>query len=145
MVGVPGVVFDYRSGFGFMSNEVKSGESIGETLRKVGIAATERTIPLQIHFIKGSNFRVVYASGAWFGGDAQQNIHLTFFNERTPIPQRLILNLNEQGTVVGEDTSKRVSKEGVIREMEVDVVFSVPSAVEFYRALGENLKALKAI
>jgi hypothetical protein len=29
--------------------------------------------------------------------------------------------------------------------MEVDVVFSIPSAVEFYRTLGENLRALRAM
>ena len=105
----------------------------------------QRTLQLPVHFIKGSSFRVVHASGAWFGGDPQQNLHLTFFNDRTPIPQITVLNLDERGMVLGEDLSQRESKQGVIREMEVDVVFSIQSAVDFYRALGDNLKALKAI
>lgn len=57
----------------------------------------------------------------------------------------MVVNLNEQGMAVSEDLSQRESKEGIIRELEVDVVVSIPSAVEFYRTLGENLKALKAI
>jgi len=109
-----------------------------------GVPST-RTIPFPVHFVKSSSFRVVHASGVWYGGDSQHNLHLTFFNERTPIPKKVVVNLNEQGMVVGEDLSKRESKEGVVREMEVDVVFSIPAAVEFYRTLGENLKSLKAI
>lgn len=113
-------------------------ENMGETIPK-------RTIPLTIHFIKSTSFRVVHASGVWYGGDAQGNLHLSFFNERTPIPKKMVFNLNEQGLIVSEDESKRDVKEGVIREVEMDVVFSIPAAVEFHRTLGENLKALKAI
>jgi hypothetical protein len=110
-----------------------------------GAPSPPRTIQLPIHFIKSSHFRVIHASGVWYGADAQQNIHLSFFNERSPIPKKVVINLNEQGGVLGEDESKREIKEGFIREVEVDVIFSVASAVDFYRTLGENLKALKAI
>jgi hypothetical protein len=111
----------------------------------VSLAATQRTIQMPIHFIKSSQFRVIHASGVWYGGDAQQNLHLSFFNERSPIPKKVVLNLNEQGIVLSEDESKRDMKEGFIREVEVDVILSIPGAVEFYKTLGENLKALKAI
>jgi hypothetical protein len=125
------------------------GEGVGQEAAKDAPAGaalpSPRTIPFPIHFIKSSCFRVVHASGAWYGGDSQKNLHLTFFNERTPIPKKTVLNLNEQGVVVGEDLSQRVLKEGVIRELEVDVVLSIPAAVEFYKTLGENLKSLKAI
>ena len=102
-------------------------------------------LQLPIHFIKGSNFRVIHASGVWYGGDSQQNLHLTFFNERNPIPKTLVVNLNEQGAVLGEDISKRESKMGVIREMEVDVILSLPAAMELHKTLGENLKAIQDI
>ena len=121
---------------------------MGETILKdapTSADATQRTIQMPIHFIKSSHFRVIHASGVWYGGDAQQNLHLSFFNERSPIPQEVVLNLNEQGAVLGEDESKRKIKEGFVREVEVDIIFSLPSAVDFYRTLGENLKALKAI
>jgi hypothetical protein len=109
------------------------------------VASSKPTTPLKIHFIKSPFFRVVHASGVWYGGDSQQNLHLTVFNERTAIPKMMVVNLNEKGMVVDEDLSQRESKEGIVRELEVDIVVSIPAAVEFYRTLGENLKALKAI
>lgn len=108
-------------------------------------AMLRATIPMEIHFVKSSHFRVIHANGVWYGGDSQGNLHLTVFNERTAIPKKVVVNLNEQGLVISEDSSRRESKEGVVREMEADIVFSVPAAVEFYRTLGENLKNLKAI
>jgi len=100
-------------------------------------------LQMQIHFVKSSQFRVIHANGVWYGGDSQQNLHLTFFNERAPIPKKLVFNLNEQGMVVSEDATQRDSKEGIVREMEIDVVFSLQAAVEFHKTLGENLKAIQ--
>jgi len=114
---------------------------------KEGTAAKgSPTVKLQvpIHFIKSMCFRVVHANGVWYGGDNQGNLHLTFFNERNPIPKKLVFNLNEHGAIVGEDASQRDSKEGVVREMEVDVVMSPQVAHELYMSLGENLKSWQA-
>jgi hypothetical protein len=123
-------------------------KTMGETIPKdavTDLGVPQRTIQLPIHFIKSSHFRVVHACGVWYGGDSERNLHLTFFNERTAIPKKVVLNVNEQGTIVGEDMQLRDSKEGVIREMEVDIIFSVSAAVEFYKTLGDNLKRLNAI
>ena len=98
---------------------------------------------MAIHFVKSSQFRVVHASGVWYGGDAQQNLHLTFFNERNPIPKKLVLLLNDQGMIVGDDPSEREAKEGIVREMEVDVILSFQAAVELHKTLGDNLKAIQ--
>jgi hypothetical protein len=127
------------------STHSKSAEETGLNNMPNASSASERVIQLPIHFIKSSSFRVIHASGVWYGGDAQQNIHLSFFNERSPIPKKMVINLNERGEVLSEDLTQRETKEGVIREVEVDVILSIPSAVDFYRTLGENLKALKII
>lgn len=108
-----------------------------------GSAAVKLQVP--IHFIKSTCFRVVHANGVWYGGDNQGNLHLTFFNERNPIPRKVVFNVNEKGAVLGEDASQRDSKEGVVREMEVDVVMSLRAAQELYATLGENLKAFQAV
>lgn len=109
------------------------------------VKAPAATFEVPIHFIKATNFRVIHASGVWFGGDVQQNLHLTFYSERSPIPKKIVLKVNEQGMAVGEDESKRESKVGVIREMEVDIVLSVPAAVDLHKALGDNLKNVGVI
>jgi len=96
---------------------------------------------ITFHFIKAENFRVVHADGTWFGGNAQGNLHLTFYSERTPIPQQIVAKLDSDGRIIGEDESKRVTKEGMIREMEVDVVLSIQAATILHEVLGQNLKA----
>jgi hypothetical protein len=128
-----------------MMSEASATSTQGPATTPDNAGSTQHAIQLPIHFIKSSHFRVIHASGVWYGGDAQQNLHLSFFNERSPIPRKVVLNLNDQGAVLGEDASKREIKEGYVREVEVDIILSIPSAVEFYKTLGENLKTLKAI
>jgi hypothetical protein len=98
---------------------------------------------LNVYFVRGSLFRVVHASGVWYSGDSEQNLHLTFFNERSPIPEKLVLVLGPQGGVVGDVPEKRELKTGVVRELEVDVVLSQAAAEELYKTLGENLKLFR--
>jgi len=101
-------------------------------------SALPETLP--VHFIKSNSFRVIHANGAWFGNDPQANLHLTFYSERTPIPQKVVFQLNDKGQLVGEEMSQREGKEGVVRELEVDVVMSLAAANAFYEILGNNLK-----
>lgn len=51
------------------------------------------------------------------------------------------LLVDEKGNVLGE--ASRESKQGIVREMEVDIVFTYKDAVAFYQAFGENLKAFQ--
>jgi hypothetical protein len=95
---------------------------------------------IPIHFVKGAGFRVAHASGVWFGTDPHGNLHLTFYSERTPIPKKMVLKLNEQGQPIGEDETQREGKQGVVREMEIDVVMSLHAASGFYEMFGQNLK-----
>ena len=103
---------------------------------------TEIPSELPIHFIKGNHFRVVHASGVWFGADPQGNVHLTFYNERTAIPQKIIIKIDQAtGLFTGEDESKRESKEGIVREMEVDIILSPIVAQGIFKKLQENITA----
>ncbi len=45
---------------------------------------------------------------------------------------------------MSEDMTQRESKEGVVREMEIDVIFSLQAALEFHKTLGENLNVIQA-
>jgi len=103
-----------------------------------GASALPETLP--VHFIKSNSFRVIHANGAWFGNDPHANLHLTFYSERTPIPQKVVFKLNDSGQFVGEELSQREGKDGVVRELEVDVVMSFTAATALYEILGNNLK-----
>jgi hypothetical protein len=97
---------------------------------------------IPVHLIKGSNFRVIHADGVWFGGSPYGGMHLTFYSERFPIPKKLVLRFDQAGQAV-EDESKRESKEGFIREMEVDIVLSPEAAMALYESLSVNLKIMR--
>ncbi len=95
---------------------------------------------IPIHFVKGNHFRVAIASGAWFGADPQGNFHLTFYSERMPLPKKIIMRLAEDGQFLAEDTTKRESKDGIVREMEIDIVMSIPAAQGLLQLLAQNLQ-----
>jgi hypothetical protein len=126
-----------------MTDEQKvTGKIESASIHGDSVAPSSGVSKMPIHFIKSSQFRVVHATGVWYGGDSQQNLHLTFFNERTPIPKKVILILNQQGLIVSEDESQREAKQGVVREMEVDIVLSVQAALDLHKTLGDNLRAI---
>jgi hypothetical protein len=98
---------------------------------------------LEFHFIRSPLFRSVPADGAWFNPDATGTIHMVFFNEYAAIPDRIIVNLDERGMFVSE--GQRIAKQGMTRELEVDVVMNFADAAQFHATLGENLKQIKAV
>ena len=83
---------------------------------------------IQIHNLKSNFFRVVHADGTWCSVNPQKEIHVAFYSERFPIPDSIFLEVDEKGIVKGENFSKRQAKKDWVREMEVEVVLTVPAA-----------------
>ncbi len=82
----------------------------------------DETTSLEFNYIKSKHFRVIYADSSW-GGMVQSNmLHFALYNERYPIPQ--VTELQKGETV---ETIKD-AKEGIVREVEVDVVMNLESA-----------------
>ncbi len=100
---------------------------------------------IEIHQQKSNFFRVVHADGAWCSVNAWQNIHMTFFSERYPIPSKVFFDLNDKGVVVGENVSKREIKKDWFREMEVDVVLSLDAARQVRETLDRFIKILEDV
>lgn len=103
-------------------------------------AVQEMPSEIPIHFIKGNQFRVAHANGAWFGADPQGNFHLTFYSERAPIPTKIFVKLNKNGQLMEEDVSKREGKQGLVREMEIDIVMPIAAAQGLLQLLDQNVK-----
>ncbi|HEU0048544.1 MAG TPA: hypothetical protein VFQ43_13175 [Nitrososphaera sp.] len=96
---------------------------------------------ITFHQIKSNFFRVVHSDGAWCSMSPRGLVHLTFFSERQPLPKELVHDLVDATTLGAEDVSKRVTKEGFVREMEVDVVLSRADADGLHKWLGNYLKS----
>jgi hypothetical protein len=101
---------------------------------KLQVAAAKE-IGVQFHFEKSNSFRVIYADGA-IGGVAPKNdmLRLAFYNDRSPIPKSIVhalvaLDENHKSMTMGKEiVEKRVSKTGIFREVEVEVVMTLQTA-----------------
>lgn len=85
---------------------------------------------LTFHYIKANAFRVVHADGIWGGPTPRGYITMSFFSERAPIPTEITHASRPAKTlagVLGPELGRK-SKEGIIREVEVEVVVDLPMA-----------------
>lgn len=103
--------------------------------------------PSQVKFdyIKSQYFRVIHADGAIGGVTPAGFIHFALYNERAAIPTQTSHLLNPDGSLgerVFEDT---VSREAIVREMDVDVVLSVTVAEHLQKWLGEQIEEAKTL
>lgn len=86
-----------------------------------------------IDYIKGDDFRVVWADGAIGGITPNGLIHLALYAERLAIPRRQVFRLVKEGESRGslgeEVRPKQISRGSVVREMACDV-FLTPQGAE---------------
>ncbi|MCP4042208.1 MAG: hypothetical protein GY731_09675 [Gammaproteobacteria bacterium] len=54
---------------------------------------------------------------------------MALFSERPAIPRETVNQLNEDGTLGPPIAEEMVSREGLIREMDVDVIMDINSAI----------------
>jgi hypothetical protein len=96
---------------------------------------------LVINYIKSTRFRVIHCDGV-VGAPSPKgdSIHAALFSERLPIPVQTIHEL-EDGRVSGE--LSRVSRSGVVREVEVDVIFSLDMAEAMANWLLDHVQKIR--
>ncbi len=95
---------------------------------------------VRFHHIKGNFFRAIHADGAWISVHPNEFIHLTFYNERGPIPTEVVNNLSETGQILSEDLTQRKAKTGFVREVEVDVILNHETAIALHQWLDAYIK-----
>ncbi len=66
---------------------------------------------------------------------------MSFFSERHPIPRRLTHELKPDGKIGGE--TGRESKDGIIREVEIEVMVDLTVAKSLNSWLDEKIKVLE--
>ncbi len=106
-------------------------------------AAQQRPQDIEFHYIKSNLFRAIHADGAYGGVTARGYIHLSFNNERRAIPRRTILSLDAETQTSRETVIE--TREGVVRELEVDVLMDEVSTAELIDWLKAKLDQLRAV
>lgn len=97
---------------------------------------------VRLHYIKASHFRVIHSDGV-IGGPSPngRGIHMSLWSERAPIPLQVSHEIDDQGHV-GKEV-ERVQRDGIVREVEVDVVISLETAEAIVAWLKHHLETLK--
>ena len=91
-------------------------------------------------YIKNHHFRSIRADGAIGGITPNGNIHFALYSERLPLPKRLVHEVNEDGSLGPVMPNETVSRDAIVREMEVDVFLDISVARGLSEWLKEKLK-----
>src|ERR1700686_3831303 len=97
----------------------------------------QATIPF--HYIKSNEFRVLHADGAVGSVTPGGLIFLGIYSERAPIPQLMTHEITDAGQVGPEHVDERVSKKGVVREVEIGAMMSAEVATQVIAWLQEKV------
>jgi hypothetical protein len=95
---------------------------------------------IKFHYLKAPAFRTIHVDGVLGGPAPSGFLNAAFFSERLPIPQTSSFNVTTDGTLGDELVDARVGRDGITREVEVNLVMSVAMATRLYGWLGEHLK-----
>lgn len=109
------------------------------------MAEEPKSLPEAINFdyIKGGQFRVIHADGAFFALTTQGGLTISFFSERQPIPRRVTHRVNADGSLGDEIVDQRVVRDAVIRDTEFAVTMTLETAKRIKDKLEEMLRKVE--
>jgi hypothetical protein len=94
---------------------------------------------VDLHYIKSSHFRVIHVDGAVGGISPDgEGMRVGLFSERIPIPIQVTHEMDEKGQL-GEEL-KRVGRNGVVREVEVELAMDILAAKRLVVFLARQIK-----
>jgi hypothetical protein len=99
----------------------------------------EMPTSVPFHYIKSNSFRVIHTDGAVGNVTPGGLIFVGFYSERSAIPQMMVHEITEGGQVGSEHLEERVSKKGIVREVEVGATMSVEVAQTIVAWLQERI------
>jgi hypothetical protein len=97
---------------------------------------------ISYRYIKSNYFRVIHADGIWGGLTPALKVQMAFFSERSAIPE--VLTMAVEDDKIGKEID-RVSKGGIVREVETSVVMDLDVARSFVNWLNEKITQAEGI
>ena len=95
---------------------------------------------LPIHYIKNEEFKTVFATGAHGGITLNGLLNVNFYCDRTVIPRKSQLKVDDNGLISEVDTEGR---DGGIREVQVGVLMDISTAKNIINWLDSHIKTLE--
>lgn len=100
-----------------MTNQIKKGGN--------GDGGTPK---VRFHYLKSTQYRVIHSDGAIGGVSAHGYINFSLYSERQAIPREQVFPVMPNGKLGEPIDSESVSREGMVREMDVNVIMGLEQA-----------------
>jgi hypothetical protein len=100
---------------------------------------------IEFHYLKSPDFKSFYATGAYGGISPNGLISMAYYVERSPIPRKTVYNLEENGKIGKELTELVESKNGIIREVDCNILFDIGTARNIRSWLDNHIKILEEL
>jgi len=94
-------------------------------------------------YVKSNFFRVIHADGAWGGLNPRGNIHMSFYNERSALPDTSTLTVAPDGNIVKPEEAQ--TSGALVREIECDVILDLRTAIGLRKWLDDQIKQLQGL
>jgi hypothetical protein len=98
---------------------------------------------VRVHYIKSNFHRVIHADGAIGAPSPHLQLAISFWNERHPIPQEIVMGVREDSVLVEELANRRVIRDGLVREVATTVILDLRTAASPHQWLGEKIELLR--
>jgi len=98
---------------------------------------------LEVRYAKSGSFRAVHADGVYGGILPSLNVHMSFFVERGPVPNKVNYLVSREGKLEGEASVD--IEGGIVREVETTVVMDLAIARGFLDWLKEKVELGEAL
>lgn len=99
----------------------------------------EASLRVNFDYIKASHFRVIHMDGAVGAVTPNGHINMSLFSERPPLPRRMVHELKENA-LGDEIKDQRVTRDAIIREMDVDVIMTIDVAESLRTWLRDRIE-----
>jgi hypothetical protein len=100
---------------------------------------------IKFDYIKSNFFRTVRADGAWAGTNGYLDFILSFYSERTPIPRQTVHFVTDSHVLGEEITTERITRDAVVREVEVSLSMSLDVAKAVRTLLDKQIEAMESV
>ena len=98
---------------------------------------------VKFHYLKSTHFRTIHADGAIGNITPGRHVHMAIYNERPAIPREMVHEIKPDGNLGDIIQEGTVVREGIVREMEVDVLMSVEVARSIKIWLEDQIKKIE--
>lgn len=100
---------------------------------------------IKFHYIKSNFNRVIHVDGIWGGITPSLNIQMAPFSERGPIPIQTTHEINPDGSVGKELAEEKITKDGIVREIEAVLVINTEVAQAMVDWLRQKIATVEKI